>query len=172
MDTGDGPAGLFLMGVSPYDLPELVPPDAFERWRGSMSHVSVVGHAGRFARALTSPVGRDFVADTLRSAARTIRESSTSAGRRRRHARRLRDSAMHAFTGQYRGPALDLPVTVILPSWRLADYCTDPAALWAGVGSSVDVHVVPGVERLMLREPVVAAVARIMASDPGSSHRG
>jgi hypothetical protein len=29
----------------------------------------------------------------------------------------------------------------------------------------VNVHVVPGVERMMLREPVVAEVARIIASD-------
>ncbi|MEZ4596500.1 MAG: hypothetical protein R3C32_06445 [Chloroflexota bacterium] len=171
MDTGDGPAGLCLIGVSPYDLPDLVPPDALERWRRATRSVGPMAHATRFARALSSPIGRALVADRLRSGTRTARESATRAGRARRRARAVRDDAVTSLTGQYRGPALDLPVTVILPSWRLADYCTDPVALWARVGSTVDVHVVAGVERMMLSEPMVADVARVIASDLGVDRR-
>jgi hypothetical protein len=75
---------------------------------------------------------------------------------------------MRPAVGRYRGPALPIPVTLILPSWSLAAYTADPIELWEGIGTSVDVHVVPGVERMMLREPVVADVARIMARDPSA----
>jgi hypothetical protein len=77
-----------------------------------------------------------------------------------------RDAETHAAAGRYRGPALPIPVTVVAPSWSLAAYADDPVAMWQGIGSPVRVHVVPGVERMMLREPVVAEVARIMMADP------
>lgn len=65
--------------------------------------------------------------------------------------------------GRYLGPALGLPVTVVLPTWSLATYCEDPVGLWAGIGSPVIVRTVPGIERMMLRQPVVTQVAALMA---------
>lgn len=61
---------------------------------------------------------------------------------------------MRAPTGRDRGLVLPLPVSVVLPPWSLAAYRTDPEALWAGIGSTVEVQVVPGVDRMMPREPV------------------
>lgn len=171
MDTGDGPVGLYLLGIAPYDLPDLVPPDALERWTRSTAPLGTLGHTARLVRALASPVGRAFVADRVLQAGRTAREVTTRAGRERRRTRDRRASAIHPFAGQYRGPALDLPVTVILSSWRLTTYCTDPVALWAGIGSTVDVHVIPGVGRMMLSEPMVGSVAAIMTRSPGSGPR-
>jgi thioesterase domain-containing protein/acyl carrier protein len=166
--AGDPPAGLFLLGVSPYDLPDLVPDGALERWERSETAMGKLERAARFGRGLTGSIGRRYLADRARSQARRVRELTSADGRELRRARDRRDARLRPSVGRYRGPALPIPVTLILPAWSLDAYAADPVALWAGVGSVVDVHVVPGVERMLLREPVVSEVARIMAGDPPS----
>jgi thioesterase domain-containing protein/acyl carrier protein len=166
IEAGEPPAGLFLLGVSPYDLPDVVPSAALRRWERSLTPLGMLGRACRFAAGVVGPAGRGYLAHRAMRHARRLSELASRDGRERRRARERDASRLRAATGRYRGPGLPLPVTLILPSCSLAAYARDAAAVWAGVGSHVDVHVVPGVDRMLLHEPVVAEVARIMAVDP------
>jgi thioesterase domain-containing protein len=166
IEVGDPPAGLVLLGVSPYDLPDLVPSAALERWESSVTPRGKLGRAVGFARGLAGPVGRRYIAHRARQQARSVAALASAEGRDRFRARGRRNALMRPAIGRYRGPALPIPVTLILPSWSVGSYTDDPVDLWQGVGSRVTVRLVPGVERMMLREPVVADVARLIATDP------
>jgi amino acid adenylation domain-containing protein len=163
--AGDAPAGLVLLGVSPYDLPDLVPGEDLERWEASGTLFGTMGRGLRFMRGLAGPDGRRYLADRGRQRARSFRSLASAEGRQRHRLRVSRNARLRPAVGRYRGPAVPIPVTLILPAWSLSAYCDDPVRMWARVGSRVSVHVVPGVERMMLREPVVAEVARIIARD-------
>lgn len=163
------PAGLVLLGVSPFDFPGLVPPGAEERWTRSMTPMGKLGRALRFFIGATTAAGRRHAADQLDRRGQTLHELASRDGRRRRRSRARKNASMPIARGRYHGPALELPVSLILPSWSLATYWADPRVLWERIGSTVDIHLVPGVERMMMREPVVASVARIMMRDPGAS---
>jgi thioesterase domain-containing protein/acyl carrier protein len=166
IETGHPPAGLYLLGVSPYDVPDLVVPADVRRWEASITPAGMLRRAFHFGRGLVGPVGRAYLADRARHQARWVAALASAEGRERFRARGRRNATMHPAVGRYRGPALPIPVTLILPAWSLATYADDPVALWEGAGSRVEVRVVPGVERMMLREPVVTEVARILATDP------
>jgi thioesterase domain-containing protein len=170
--AGMMPAGLFLIGVSPFDFPALVPAGAKASWDRSMTPLGLLGRSARVAAGMTAPEGRRYASDELRRRGRTLAQLASRADREQRRSRARRNALTLADVGHYRGPALAVPVTVILPSWSLSSYADDPRSLWAGIGSDVDVQVVPGVERMMLSEPVVSAVAKIMTSDPGSGLTG
>jgi thioesterase domain-containing protein len=169
VDTGDGPVGLYLLGVSPHDFPGLVPPWAEARWAASMTPADKVRRAFRFAAGMRSSDGRAYLVGRMRRRARFMRDLADPTGRQRHSLRRQKDVSAIAVHGRYLGPALPLPMTLILPSWSSASYGDDPEATWQSIGSSVAIHLVPGVGRMMLAEPVVARVAEIMASDPGAS---
>ncbi|MFN8518993.1 MAG: AMP-binding protein [Chloroflexota bacterium] len=166
-DVGDPPAGIYLLGVSPYDLPDLVPAADLGRWERSVTRRGMARRAIRFGAELVGPVGRQYLADRARHEALSLRELASGDGRQRRGARRRRDAETPPASGRYRGPALALPVALILPARSAAAYTDDPGSTFADVARSVAVHVVPGVERMLLREPVVSEVARLMAIDPG-----
>ena len=167
IEIGDGPAGLFLFGVSPYDFPSLVPDGAEARWRRSVRPAGQIGRAVRLAAGLATSDGRAWLTGRLRHRGRAAAALLTPTGRERRRARRPRDAATHAVHGHYEGPALDLPVTIIVPGWSAAAYCEDPLALWTAMGPRAATHVLPGIERMMVNEPVVAKVAQLMGLDPG-----
>jgi hypothetical protein len=166
VDAGDPPAGIYLLAVSPYDLPDLVPAADLRRWERSVTRRGMIRRAVRYAAELVGPVGRRYLAGRARHEALSLRELASDDGRQRRRARRQRDAEMPPASGRYRGPALAIPVTLILPARSAAAYSDDPVATFAAVAPSVAVHVVPGVERMLLREPVVSDVARLMAADP------
>ena len=163
------PAGLFLLGVSPYDFPGLVPSGAKARWDRSMTPWGKLGRIARVAAGMTTSEGGRYASHELVRRGRTLARVNSRAGRERRRSRSRRNARMRTDVGHYHGPALAVPVTVILPSWSLSSYWDDPRGLWAGIGSDVDVRVVPGVERMMLGHPVVSTVAEIMTADPGSA---
>jgi thioesterase domain-containing protein len=167
--AGMMPAGLFLLGVSPFDFPGLVPSGAKASWDRSMTLWGKLGRIARVAAGMTTSGGRRYASHELVRRGRTLARITSRAGRERHRSRSRRNARMLADAGHYRGPALDVPVTVILPSWSLSSYWDDPRGLWAGIGSDVDVRVVPGVERMMLDEPIVSVVAEIMTADPGSA---
>jgi amino acid adenylation domain-containing protein len=162
-DTDDRPAGLCLLGVSPYDFPALVPTGSLDRWMRSMTPGGKARRAVRLAAGLASAEGRAYVGDRIRRRSRTVRELSNPAGRARYRRRRRRDASMIPMRGRYLGDALDVPVTLVLPSWSLASYCDDPVEMWRGLGPNVAIHTVPGVERMMLSHPVVGRIAAVLS---------
>jgi len=165
IEGGTNPAGIYLLGVSPYDFPGLVPSKASQRWARSMTPVGKVGRSIRFAAGVTTPEGRGYVTGELQCRIRRSLDAISREGRLRRSSRTRRTAAAWASFGQYRGEPLAVPVTLVLPSWSLASYWTDPSSLWRDIGTSVNVYTVPGVERMMLSEPVVSEVAEILTRD-------
>jgi thioesterase domain-containing protein/acyl carrier protein len=163
--SGDGPARLYLLGVSPYDFPGLARPGAEAAWKRSMTSRGRIGLGLRFVAGLTTSDARGYLAGRLRNRIRLAAERASPAGRARQRSRRARDAQVLAVHGRYSGPPLRLPVTLILPAWSLATYCSDPAAMWRALGSEVRVHLVPGVERMMVRDPIASRVAALMTGD-------
>lgn len=162
-DTDDGPVGLYLLGVSPYDFPGLVPPPSLERWLSSMTLGGRARRAVRLTVGLATAEGRSYVRDRIQHRSRMVRDLANPAGRARYRLRRRRDASMLPMTGRYIGSALGVPVTLVLPRWSLATYCDDPIEMWRGIGSHVETHIVPGVERMMLSQPVVGRVAAVLS---------
>jgi hypothetical protein len=82
-DSAHEPAGLILLGVSPYDLPGLVPPGSLGRWMGSMTPGGKLRIAILFAAGLTSAEGRAYVASRVRDRARLAKDLADPNGRER-----------------------------------------------------------------------------------------
>ena len=87
IEAGEPPAGLYLLGVSPYDLPDLVPVGDLERWERSVTPVGRLGRAVRFARGLAGPVGRRYMAGRARQQVHSVLGLGSEGARDRLRAR-------------------------------------------------------------------------------------
>ena len=161
---------LALLGISAYDFPQLVSPEAWRRYRISHGFVALVrDHLAR-ARAMRARDGtRYLVHKCLRVAPYLSGRLAPRAAALLGHRPHLRADAGDVPHTTAEAFALYAPkpfpgrVTLFLAEDETATYSCDPSADWRGMAlEEVDVHLVPGDHDAILVEPRVRELARLL----------
>lgn len=164
--SGERAVGMLtVLGVSPPDFPGLLAPATVEAWHRSRRPARRLLDLSGHVVALGREERRAYVAERARAVRRYLTDR-VSPSRQARH--RLSRSAQAAFAAYRPGP-YDGRVTLILAQASTARYTSDPGRDWAALGSDVRVHLVPGSDRDMLREPVVSMVADALSREMAAS---
>jgi amino acid adenylation domain-containing protein len=146
---------LALVGVSAFDFPCLVSPDAAARYRAAHR---LVPRAGRY---LARTDGRDALA----LLARRIRRAAAARGSRGADGRASWEAATRAAMRGYAPHRLAGRATLYLSAEETAWYTRDPAGDWDGLADDVRVRTLPCAHGSLLREPMVGELAARIRDD-------
>ena len=161
---------LALMGISAYDFPQLVSPSAWKRYRRSHGFVPLVRDHLVRARVMSVPERLRYLLTKGKRVAPYFRARlrSRPAGLPARRSS-PRTDAGEVLRANAEAFALYVPkpfpgrTTLFLAEEETATYSRDPSADWRGLaGAAVDVYQVPGDHGLMLVEPRVRELARLL----------
>lgn len=151
---------LALVGVSPYDLPSLVAPEAMARYLAVRRPVprvrAYLAEGGMYAGARRLRHYRDGLLILARGAGHAV----TAPARRgpSSGAAAWLESRIDAMR-RYAPARLAGGGTLYLSAGETARYSDDPASDWAGVSEDTRVRIFPGSHADLLREPAVSELA-------------
>jgi thioesterase domain-containing protein/acyl carrier protein len=146
---------LALVGVSAFDFPSLVLPEAAARYRAAH------GVVPRAARYLARTRGRDAPA----LLAHRIRRAAAARGVRGAGRRATWEAATRAATRGYAPGRLAGDATLYLAAEETARYSRDPAGDWAGLADEVRVRMLPCPHGTLVKEPAVGGLATAVSDD-------
>jgi len=158
-------AHVALLGITPLELPSLVSPDAYRRWR----HVAgprpplldrIRYHGGVAARAPRRELPRYLALRIRNLAQRAIKRASDDVSDTSSSAR----AAQEALASHRPSPFPGRPL-VVLHEEDTALYSSDPERDWAALGSEgIEVVIAPGSMHAMLESDGASALADVLTT--------
>jgi len=154
-----------LLGITPLELPSLVSPDAYRRWRDvarRRPHLldRIRHHVGVAARAPRRELPRYLALRARNLAQRTIKRTSDDVPAMSPSAR----AAQEALASHRPSPFPGRPL-VVLHQEDTALYSSDPEGDWAALGSEgIELVIAPGSAHSMLEADNVSVLAGVLTS--------